>query len=726
MEMTSESSPESPAPAETAAPETQHQRWAKYGSNVALMIVLAVVVSALVIYIVQANDRRLDLSGQGVNSLKPQTINVLHDLGSDVRIISLYSKANVNADANATGPQPVDKSAYVSDLLDDYRRASSHISTEVIDPSTDKSKVDGLISDLEQRYGKELTAYKQYLDSYAATQKQLMQLTSAESLAVGALPVDSLGNDKAGQMLQAAISTVQKVIPQRIDTAREAVTLGTKDAHPDYKAITSTVKDALDELSQYEAKIVEIFNQSKDAAAPAPIHQYIVDSIPRHQQIQKLASAEVEKIGKLGELKVNDLERALNVRNPVVVLGTDDWRVLPESQIWPEDASAKMYTEGKSRPTFAGEQQITSAIVGLTHPKKQQIVFLRPGGPPLTPAGFPPFVRAGPLSVWAGRLRDANFDVLEKDLSGQWAMQQQMQQMPAPPEPDWSTINDAVWVVLDAGGQQQQAPDPIGPQLAMHLAHGGSAIVLVEAQADTLAAALKPWGVEIRTDALAVHQQLPQPAGGGEQVDQIQELLRRPYVWSIKDYGDAELAQPIRNLESLMLPLVVVKTTTVPGYTARTLLPLPTAPEAPPSWGETDIEGLQGGKPPTFDLKADIAAPIAAGAAVEKQGGGRLVIIGGAQFAFDQFLTYADPQIEREEYREVPRFPGNGELAMNAAYWTAKMDSMIALSPSALQVPRIANLAPWKLRFWRIGIVLIALPLIVLICGVNVYLSRRD
>jgi hypothetical protein len=121
--MTSESSPESPAPAEPAAPETQHQRWAKYGSNVVLMIVLAVVVSALVIYMVQANDRRIDLSSQGVNSLKPQTLNVLRDLKSDVRIISLYSKANVNADASSTGPQPVDKSAYVSDLLDDYRRA---------------------------------------------------------------------------------------------------------------------------------------------------------------------------------------------------------------------------------------------------------------------------------------------------------------------------------------------------------------------------------------------------------------------------------------------------------------------------------------------------------------------------------------------------------------------------------------------------------------------------
>ena len=303
-------------------PETQRQRWAKYGSNVALMTVLAIIVSGFIVFIVQSHDRRLDLSGQGVNSLRPQTINVLHDLGSDVRIISLYSKSDMNADTTPGGPRPIDKSAYVADLLDSYRRASSHISTEVIDPSTDKSKVDHLITDLEQRYGKELVNYKNYIDSYQNTEKQLMQLTTAEAQKAGQLPVDSLGNDKNGQLLHAAISTIQMELTRRLDTARQAVTLGTKDAHPDYKGITSTVKDSLDELSQLEAKIVEIFNQLKtDASVPAPIHQYIVDSTPHHEQIQKIAADEVAKVAKLGELKVNDLERALNVRNPVVVLG---------------------------------------------------------------------------------------------------------------------------------------------------------------------------------------------------------------------------------------------------------------------------------------------------------------------------------------------------------------------------------------------------------------------
>ena len=51
---------------------------------------------------------------------------------------------------------------------------------------------------------------------------------------------------------------------------------------------------------------------------------------------------------------------------------------------------------------------------------------------------------------------------------------------------------------------------------------------------------------------------------------------------------------------------------------------------------------------------------------------------------------------------------------------------MIALSPAALQVSRIADMSPAALGFWRIGVLLVLLPLAVLLGGVGVYLSRRD
>ena len=58
-----------------------------------------------------------------------------------------------------------------------------------------------------------------------------------------------------------------------------------------------------------------------------------------------------------------------------------------------------------------------------------------------------------------------------------------------------------------------------------------------------------------------------------------------------------------------------------------------------------------------------------------------------------KFLDLPDPQIARDEGRFVARFPGNGELCANSVFWAARMDSMIALSPNALQVSRIGNMS---------------------------------
>ena len=708
--------------------ESQSQRWAKYGSNVALMTVLAIVVAGLITYIAQARDRRIDTTAQGVNRLKPQTLNVLHGLGTDIKIVSLYTNVTPPSSSGENAPATINRAAFVSDLLDSYKQASPHISTEVFDPVTDKTKQDQLLAELDQRYGKEIKGYQDVLTQYQDSYKRLTALVAAEADKVEKLPVDSLGTDQNSRNVKSIVSWIQTDMLRALTDNNASVTRRLKEHRPAYKEIVDAVKSTLDAVSQNEGKIVEIAAQLKGESSLAPpFRQYFSDCAPRHEEIKKVADEELGRINKLGELKVEDLKRALDVPNPILVLGPNDWRILSETQVWPENNNVKMYSDGKVTPNFAGEQQITSAIVALTATKKPRIVFLRPGGQPMTSPGFPPFVAGGPLSGWAERLREYNFDVLEKDLSGQWAMQAQMQQqMPAAPEPEWSAIEDAVWVLLDYGGQMAGGPEPIGPRLAEHLGHGGSAIVLVGPQSDNLASVMQSWGVDIRSEAIAVHQQPPPPPGDTAKIDPVQELLRQPWVWNVKDYGDADLAKPLKNLDSLLSPLVVIKSHEQKGYTAKTLLPLPTEPRAPLSWGETDINGLQNGNTPTFDKTTDIPAPIAAGVAVEKQGGGRLVVLGAATFAFDRYLDIPDPDIARNEGRFVARFPGNGELAANAAFWCARMDSMIALSPSALQVSRIADMSSATLNFWRVGVLLVLLPLAVLLCGVGVYFSRRD
>src|SRR3954468_12373762 len=108
------------------------------------------------------------------------------------------------------------------------------------------------------------------------------------------------------------------------------------------------------------------------------------------------------------------------------------------------------------------------------------------------------------MSQVADRLRQYNFEVLEKDLSGMWAMQAQMQQQPAAPEPSDEQIKDAVWIALAFPTGQQQNPmmpsPSIGPKVAEHLKAGGSAMVLFAPQVENMADTMKEWGIDVHTN----------------------------------------------------------------------------------------------------------------------------------------------------------------------------------------------------------------------------------
>ena len=105
---------------------------------------------------------------------------------------------------------------------------------------------------------------------------------------------------------------------------------------------------------------------------------------------------------------------------------------------------------------------------------------------------------------------------------------------------------------------------------------------------------------------------------------------------------------------------------------------------------------------------------------------GRLVVIGSMRFATTALVTFPDQKIYDRTKQLVSRFPGNGELFTNSIFWLAKMEKMIALSPSALDTPRIRPMAPGMLAFWRIGVLLIGLPGLALVAGFAVWRSRRD
>jgi hypothetical protein len=250
---------------------------------------------------------------------------------------------------------------------------------------------------------------------------------------------------------------------------------------------------------------------------------------------------------------------------------------------------------------------------------------------------------------------------------------------------------------------------------------------MFDLQTDAMPEVMKEWGIEVHTDAVTVHPMIQQSEG--RQGDVIEDALRYPFVFDIRDYGDHPITRPLKSLASMFLPVLPVKTVTVAttqpsNVTVTPIIPIPSMP----SWGETDIEALRDLTAEIkFDKDKDVAEPIYGGAVAERiDKGNRLVVIGSARFAYDDFVTQPDVQASRDARRFIARFPANGELFNNAVFWLAKMESMMAISPAAMDVARIEPMSSGTLKTWQNGVLLVLLPGAVLIAGALVWISRRD
>lgn len=710
--------------------ETQTQRWIKYGSNVVLVSIIVIVLGFFVAAIAQTSrfKTRVDTTRAGLYSLKPQTRTILKDLKENIRIVSLYTKNKpIGRDKDRDAE---DLATPVADLLDEYKRNSGgKIDVEVIDPVENPSKVDDLIANVTDRYGGEVKQYRDFIDGFGGkdkTEDQIKKQLTEEVKAATELADADLEGSKLGRYIRSG-STYARSFIRQLDDTKKLREQQLSDKPPNYKRAVDNIESDMTNLSENIGQLLKLFDQQKDdKTASEAAKKYVAAAKPRFEALKKQADGIAEQVKKLGTLKLDDLRRQLRVNNGILVMGPRDMKVLTQEQIWQEDPNIRKSLNdpnAKVKPRFAGEQQITSAILALTQEKKLKVAFVRPGGPPLTQSGgfFGP---SGPLSMIAARLGEYNFEVVEKDLTGQWAIQQQMQQrgMPPQPEPSDEEIKDAVWVVLsipNQGGPMGPGAS-IEPKVREHLEHGGSALFLFLPQADAMDGALGDWGIKARTDALIVHE--PVPETGAPTTDIVELAKHQPTIFVLNEYGDHMLAKPVNSLDTVMPRLVPITTTPKQGIKQSSLLPVPTDPK---TWGETNIDAAINNNTVAYDKNTDIAPPLYGGAVAEKEGGGRVVAIGSLEFLIDQLLAYPDRALlERDIY--APRFPGSAELFINSIFWLSKMEPMIAISPSAMEISRIKPMTESGQWFWRWGVLRIGMPLLVVFAGVAVYLRRKD
>lgn len=715
----------------TSKPETQKQRWMKYGANVAAVSLIVTVLVVLVIWLGQITNRRLDLTRSRLYSLKPQTLNVIQNNSVPLKIISLYTRTKpqqLDADEfEEEDAAPVDRVQPVADLLEEYKRKGKNIDIETIDPVEQPTKVDQLIEEVTWKYGGEVKKYKAVMDDYPAIYDQLSKMAADESDKVNKLPLTQITSKDVAITAVVTIATVRN-LPKYLEDTQKAVDKALKQRPPDYKGGVETLERDMAELLLNVGKIIEDFGRQKsDPKVSQEIRTYMAESLPRYEAMKNLAQDLTKRISELGKLKLDDLKQSLKAKNTILVMGPDDMRVLPFDRVWEKPDELRGFSsDGKVKRRFAGERQVTSAILALTNKGKSKVVFIRPSGGPLASPGIPGFQAPGPFAAVAERLREYNFEVLEKDLSGMWAMQSQMQGMPAAPEPSDEEIKNAVWIVLNIPTRSSPMgpPPSIAAKLADHLKAGGSALVLATPQSDSLAAALDEWGVKIHPNIIAVHELIKTP--DVQTADVIEDIQRRPYMFVVNNYGDHPLAKPLRSLEALMFPMLPIETTPKAGYKTTPLLPVP---QTLKTWGESNVEAALDNQPIAYDPPkgadrlGDLPPPLYGGAISEKEdGAGRLVVIGTVNFALNQIVTFPDLRFQRP----VARFPGNSELFCNSVLWLSKMEPMLAISPAAMEVSRIRDISPGALQFWRVGVLLIALPGMVIVAGILMYFARRD
>ena len=48
---------------------------------------------------------------------------------------------------------------------------------------------------------------------------------------------------------------------------------------------------------------------------------------------------------------------------------------------------------------------------------------------------------------------------------------------------------------------------------------------------------VKGWGIDLHPDTMAVHDQ--PPARTSTNIDPLQDAFRRPFIWDLREYGDA-------------------------------------------------------------------------------------------------------------------------------------------------------------------------------------------
>jgi ABC-type uncharacterized transport system involved in gliding motility auxiliary subunit len=344
----------------------------------------------------------------------------------------------------------------------------------------------------------------------------------------------------------------------------------------------------------------------------------------------------------------------------------------------------------------ADEERLTNGLVKVSRDAKPVVYVLKGHGE----ADVASTDRGG-LSEAKGQLERANYQVKELTLARE------------------AKVPDDATVLLVPGPKADLFPQELEAIDAYLKRGGGALVMLTPFQANGLGTYLANYGVTVDDDLVVEVNPIGRLFGVGPEVPVVTQYENHPIT---RDLGNLMTLFPLtRSLGAEAKP--------AGGVTVQ-----PLALTSPQSWGETDRAALQKGeaKPDPQDKRGPLPVAAAvdlraepkpdeaarpgemgkraddgAGAGAQKPARARIVVVGTANLATNQFFGAE----------------GNRDFFLNAVSWLAEQEDQLSVRPKEpTRQPIILTSAQSQLVFW---LPVVVLPLAVMLVGIGVVIQRR-
>lgn len=713
-----------PAPSKETGPLSQSERWVRFGSNVALALVLATVLAVAAVWLSEALLRgraRSDWTAAGRFSLSPRTRALLADIPSDcdIRLTNLYSHA-------PEIPASEEQWQRVQDLLSEYEMASPRIVLEAVNPAVDVGRVETLVSRLRERYAKELEKPKALVGEFDKLRTDLDAVLKAEAdRASAAADAWTDGPTEVVNSLRMVSQRWQQLETLGTFTAAAVQSL-TDQALPAYSSAMTRAKEYFGQVGDNFEAVPSLYKQLREAAKDAPVPPEAGEILASAEAVYAPLVERIKAFNKqaadLPELELDKVRDQIGEGEAILIETPVKVQVVSFDDVWVRNRAGG--EENQPERLFAGEQALSSALLGLLHADKPAVLFVTSGGPAT--------MWGGPYAEIAERIRKANFIVEDWNLARE----------PAMPAPEHMTFPILVLVPPAPPNPQMPMPPPSPEQYApaVEAIKKGAAAIVFGEPASMFGPAVPyrdlfdTFGLEGRFEAVAVRKVVVDQRGTERAIPQI-EITR---------YPEHPITAPLGALPTMLVTAMPVmpKTPLPEGVTVQPILTLPTGSDY---WADTTaMEAMRGEakRDEVDDLIPTAERPVVLAAAVtrelapetakqtaegepqppaekaERPAGKvqKVVFFGDGDFAADRVAFY------RTMFGQQV-FPGAAELFLNSLLWVAGTEHLITVSPEALEARRIGDLSGWTLPL-RI-LIIAGLPLAAGIVGLFVYVVRR-